>query len=173
LGYGDDLRAALVFLAFNLWALCLVGPELERWLGRARYLGVYLLSAIGGTLFDYYLAPGIPYWQLSERAAGASAAVFGLFGAWIVLSQRERLSRRAVMALIAVYLVFSFAVPHIGGWLAAASPVQLPDLVGGVATGGLLAAVYASARTMRGSRRAFQLGATGAVLVALMVAAIF
>src|ERR1700689_2580201 len=44
-------------IVFNMWALIFVGPALERMLGRARFLTVYLVSALGGSVLFYYLAP--------------------------------------------------------------------------------------------------------------------
>ena len=75
-------------IIFNMWALILVGPALERMLGRVRFLAVYLLSALGGSvLFYFFAAPAQP-------ALGASGAIFGLFGAWFVLARRLRLDSR-------------------------------------------------------------------------------
>src|SRR5215467_6308900 len=62
-------------IIFIMWALIIVGPPLERLLGRARYLAVYLLSALGGAVFFYLTAAP------AEVAVGASGAIFGLFGA--------------------------------------------------------------------------------------------
>ncbi len=42
-------------IAFNMWALIVVGPALERMLGRARFVAVYLVSALGGSVFFYLL----------------------------------------------------------------------------------------------------------------------
>jgi membrane associated rhomboid family serine protease len=141
-------------IAFNMYALYIVGPELERLLGHVRYLSVYLLSAIGGAVAYYYLVPP------GGVAAGASGAVFGLFGAWFVVSRRLRLDSRGIVTLIAINLAFSFLVPRIA-W---------QDHLGGLATGALVTAAYAYAP--RGSRRALQIAATIAVLVALAVAVI-
>ena len=44
-------------IAFNMWALYVVGPSLEQLLGKVRFLAVYLLSAVGGSVLFYYLAP--------------------------------------------------------------------------------------------------------------------
>ena len=80
-------------IIFNMWALILVGPALERMLGRVRFLAVYLLSAVGGSvLFYFFAAPAQP-------ALGASGAIFGLFGAWFVLSRRLRLDSRGIVFL--------------------------------------------------------------------------
>jgi membrane associated rhomboid family serine protease len=72
-------------IAFNLWALFAVGPSLEQLLGRTRFLAVYLLSALGGGVAFFLIGP--PY----VLALGASGAIFGLFGAWFVVSRRLQL----------------------------------------------------------------------------------
>ncbi len=140
-------------IAFNMWALIVVGPALERMLGSARYLVVYLLSAVGGAVLLYYIAP------LNELALGASGAVFGLFGAWFVVARRLRLDSRWIVLIIAINLVFSFVVPRIA-W---------QDHLGGLVAGGLLTVAYAYAP--RGRRFLIQGGATLAML-ALLAAAV-
>jgi membrane associated rhomboid family serine protease len=143
----------LLDIAFNMYALYIVGPELERLLGHIRYLALYLLSAVGGAVLYYYLQP-------DGLAAGASGAVFGLFGAWFVVSRRLRLDSRGIVTLIAINLAFSFLVPRIA-W---------QDHLGGLAIGALVTAAYAYAP--RGNRQALQLAATIAVAVILAVAVI-
>ncbi len=72
-----------------MWALIVVGPALERDpRPGAVHLAVYLASALGGSVFYFFLAP--PY----VPALGASGAIFGLFGAWFVLSRRLGLDAR-------------------------------------------------------------------------------
>ncbi len=141
----------LLDIAFNMWALYVVGPELERLLGPLRYIAVYLLSAIGGGVLFYYLAP-------DALAAGASGAVFGLFGAWFVAARRLRLDTRGIVTLIAINLAFSFIVRHIA-W---------QDHLGGLIVGAALTAAYAYAP--RKNRTLVQLAATIAALVILAVA---
>jgi membrane associated rhomboid family serine protease len=140
-------------IIFNMWALLVVGPALERMLGRLRFLAVYLLSALGGAVFFYYLVPP------SQPALGASGAVFGLFGAWFVVSKRLQVDTRAILILIVINLVFSFVVAGIA-W---------QDHVGGLITGGLLTAAYAYAP--RRHRALIQAGAT-VLVVAVLVAAV-
>jgi membrane associated rhomboid family serine protease len=142
----------LVDILFNMWALVFVGPSLEGLLGRVRFLAVYLLSAVGGSVMYYYLAPP------SNLAAGASGAIYGLFGAWFVVSRRLRTDTRGIVALIAINLVISF-VWHAIAWQAH---------VGGLLTGALLTAAYAYAP--RRNRAAFQIAATVLVLVIIAVA---
>src|SRR5450755_4672554 len=81
-------------IIFNMWALIVVGPSLERLLGRVRFIAVYLVSALAGSVLYFLVAaPGIP-------ALGASGAIFGLFGAWFVVARRLRLDSRQVVVLI-------------------------------------------------------------------------
>src|SRR5215467_7258145 len=140
-------------IIFNMWALLLVGPGLERLLGRLRFLAVYLLSALGGSVLFYLLV------FTAQPALAASCAIFGLFGAWFVVSKRLQVDTRAIIFLIVLNLVISFVVRGIA-W---------QDHIGGLLTGGLLTAAYAYAP--RQHRTLIQVGATVAV-VAVLVAAV-
>src|SRR5580700_1209945 len=99
-------------IIFNMWALILVGPALERLLGRLRFLALYILSALGGSVLFYLLAP------VNEFGLGASGAIFGLFGAYFVVSRRLRLDTRGIVILIALNLVISFAFSSAIAWQA-------------------------------------------------------
>jgi membrane associated rhomboid family serine protease len=139
-------------IIFNMWALIIVGPPLERLLGRVRYLAVYLLSALGGAVFFYLTAAP------AEVAVGASGAIFGLFGAWLVVSRRLKVDVRAIVFLIALNLALPIVVGGIA-WQAH---------VGGLITGGLITAAYAYAP--RSNRALVQIGATVVVVAALVIA---
>ena len=141
-----------VDILFNMWALIFVGPALEGLLGRLRFLAVYLLSAVGGAVMYYFLAPP------NAAAVGASGAIFGLFGAWFVVSRRLRLDTRPIAALIAINLVFSFVF----------SVIAWQDHIGGLLTGALLTAAYAYAPGRH--RAALQMLATIAVVAVLALA---
>lgn len=138
-------------IAFNMWALLIVGPAMERVLGTVRFIAVYLVSALGGSVCYYLLAPP------NQPALGASGAIFGLFGAWFVLSRRLGLDSRQVVLLIVLNLGISFAVPYIA-WQAH---------VGGLVAGSLLTAAYAWAP--RRNRAAVQIAATLAMLAIIVV----
>ena len=140
-------------ILFNMWALVFVGPALEGLLGRLRFLGVYLLSAVGGGVMYYFLAPE------NAPAVGASGAIFGLFGAWFVVSRRLRLDTRGILMLIAINLALSFFFHNIIAW---------QDHIGGLLTGALLTAAYAYAP--RKNRVALQVLATVAIVVLLVIA---
>jgi len=142
-------------IIFNMWALIVVGPALERMLGRLRFLIVYLVSALGGSVL-YYLA-GPP----NVEALGASGAIFGLFGAWFVVARRLGVDNRQIVTLIVLNLVISFAVPGIA-WQAH---------VGGLIAGAALTAAYAYAPRDRPQVHTLvQVGATAAIIVVLAVA---
>ena len=138
-------------ILFNMWALVVVGPSLEQALGRLRFVVVYLMSALGGSVLFYYLgATNVP-------SVGASGAIFGLFGAWFVVARRLQLDARGIVVLIGVNLVISFTIPNIA-WQAH---------VGGLITGAALTAAYAYAP--RQNRMLIQAGATVALLALLVI----
>lgn len=145
----------LLDIAFNMWALYIVGPGLEQMLGRVRYLAVYLLSAVGGSVLFYYLAPQ------NQPALGASGAIFGLFGAWFVASRRLRLDSRGIVLLIALNLGLSFFYRSTIAW---------QDHIGGLIVGAVVMAAYAYAP--RKNRIPIQAAATVAVVVLLAIAVV-
>src|SRR6266571_7969517 len=117
-------------IAFNMWALILVGPALERLLGHLRFIAVYLVSALGGSVMFYLIGPA------NVEALGASGAIFGLFGAWFVVARRLRLDSRGIVVLIAINLALGFFFHSFIAWQAH---------IGGLLTGALLTAAYAYA----------------------------
>lgn len=143
----------ILHIAFNMWALIIVGPPLEAALGRLRFLAVYLVSALGGSVLYYFIAPP------SALALGASGAIFGLFGAWFVMARRMRVDVRQIVGLIVLNLAIGFFVPNIG-WQAH---------VGGLIAGAALTAAYAYAP--RQNRTLIQLAATIGI-VALLIAGV-
>ena len=145
------LHFGVTHLLFNMWALYVVGPPLEMSLGRLRFGTLYALSALGGSVLVYLLSP------LNAATAGASGAVFGLFGATFVVGRRLNLDVRWVVALIAINLVITFVIPGIS-W---------QGHVGGLVTGALIAAAYAYAPRER--RNLVQAGVTVAVVVLFTV----
>ena len=144
----------LLHIVFNMWALIVVGPSLERLLGRVRFLAVYLVSALAGSVLFYVVAAP------TALALGASGAIFGLFGAWFVLARRLRLDARQIIVLIVINLGISFAVPGIA-WQAH---------VGGLIAGAGLTAAFAYAP--RRSRALTQAAATVAILAILVIAVV-
>jgi membrane associated rhomboid family serine protease len=101
----------------------------------------------------YFLAPP------NYPAAGASGAIYGLFGAWFVVSRRLKLDTRGIVVLIAINLALSFFFRSAIAWQAH---------IGGLLTGALLTAAYVYAP--RKHRAVIQAAATVAVVVLMVVA---
>ncbi|MGZ5363560.1 MAG: rhomboid family intramembrane serine protease [Mycobacterium sp.] len=138
-------------IVFNMWALYVIGPPLEIALGRLRFSSLYLMSALGGSVVVYLLS------ALGGQTAGASGAVFGLFGATFVVGRRLNMDTRWVIGLVAINLVITFVVPNIS-W---------QGHLGGLVTGAAIAAAYAYAP--RKNRTAIQIAATVGLLLLFML----
>lgn len=151
------LHYGIMHLVFNMWALYIVGPQLEMWLGRMRFIALYFLSAIGGSVLVYLLSP------LDSATAGASGAIFGLFGATFVLSRKLNIDVKWVVGLIALNLVITFVGPQLG-----AGAISWQGHVGGLVTGAAVSWAYAY--PPREHRNAVQ--ATTTVVVLLLFAAL-
>ena len=149
------LHFGLTHIAFNMLALYFVGPPLEIALGRLRYITLYLVSALGGSVLVYLLT-------LNALTAGASGAVFGLFGAMFVVGKRLNMDVRSVMVIIVLNLVFTFVIP-----LVTSQNISWQGHVGGLVTGALVAAAFGYAP--RQQRNLVQAGAVGALLMVFAV----
>ena len=145
------LHFGLMHIAFNMLALYFVGPPLEFALGRLRFSALYLLSALGGSVLVYLLTYNAP-------TAGASGAVFGLFGAMFVVGKRLNMDVRSVVWIIGLNLAFTFVIP-----LITSQNISWQGHIGGLITGSAVAAAYVYAP--RQQRNLVQAGATVAVLV--------
>ncbi|WP_405087908.1 rhomboid family intramembrane serine protease [Microbispora sp. NBC_01389] len=135
-------------ILFNMWALYVIGPELERRLGSARFAALYLLSALGGSVAIYLFG---------TMAVGASGAIYGMFAALFVVSRKLGYDARGVLWLIGINVVLTFVVPGIS-W---------QGHLGGLVTGALVAGGFAYAP--RGNRVLVQVGVAAIVLVALVL----
>jgi membrane associated rhomboid family serine protease len=148
----------VLHIAFNLYALWMVGPYLERLLGRAQYAVLYLLSAIGGSVGYFVLvSPGSDNW--STGALGASGAVFGLFGAWFVVNRRLGRDVTGIVALVLINGALGF-LPGIA-WQAH---------LGGLVTGLLITALFAYLPNNRPALRWSALAGVAVLLVVLVLA---
>ena len=114
------LHAGGLHILFNMIALYFVGPGIERDVGSAPFAGLYLASALLGSSAYVLLAENAP-------AVGASGAVFGLFGAWLVSAWRRRhtamgrANLQSMGAIVGINLLLPFArsgiawQAHVGG----------------------------------------------------------
>ncbi len=150
------MHDGIVHILFNMYALYVLGPPLEQHLGRLRFAGLYLLSALGGSVAVYLLS------DPRSATLGASGAIFGLFGATAVAYKRFNLDMRWLIGLIVINLVLTFSIPniswqgHLGGLITGAAvaaafiyaPRERRNLVQGTATIGLLV-LFAALIVMR------------------------
>jgi len=118
------LHYGFIHLGLNMLALYIVGPQLEKLLGAIRFLTLYFSALLAGSLGAMFVEP-------NSATAGASGAIFGLFGAALAfqLSNHINIWRSGLGGLILINLVFTFAVPGIskGG--------HLGGMIGGVIVG--------------------------------------
>lgn len=117
------LHASTFHIFFNMYALYLFGPQIERQMGSAPFAAMYLATALAGAAA--YLVAG-----QTGVAVGASGAIFGLFGAWIGATYRQRHTPagRALFQRLAILLAINLALPlfvsriaweaHVGGLVA-------------------------------------------------------
>ncbi|HEX5542004.1 MAG TPA: rhomboid family intramembrane serine protease [Micromonospora sp.] len=122
------LHYGLLHLLMNMWALWIIGRTLEGALGRARFLTLYLVSGLGGSVAVYYFAP-------TSLAAGASGAIFGLFAALFVILRRLGRDTSGVVPILVINLIFTFTVPGI----------SIAGHLGGLVVGAIAAAILAYA----------------------------
>jgi len=149
------LHYGIAHLLLNMWALYVVGQPLEQWLGRVRFIALYGLSALGGSVMVYlFSAP-------NSLTAGASGAIFGLFGAIFVVSKRLNYDVRGIALLIVLNLVITFTFRGIS-W---------QGHIGGLVTGAALALAFAYAP--RQSRTLIHVGASLAVAAAVVALVVF
>ncbi len=153
------LHQQLFHILVNMWALWVLGPTVEAWLGRLRFVALYLLAALGGTAASYAFNPP------TSGSLGASGAIFGLMGALLVMARRLRYDLRSLLVLLAVNLAFPFLFAridwkaHLGGLVVglalgagyAYAPRGRQGLAHALATGGvfLLCVAVVAARTLQ------------------------
>jgi membrane associated rhomboid family serine protease len=146
------LHYGILHIGFNMWALYVIGTPLETMLGRLRFAALYFLAGIGGSILSFSTG------QLLTPAAGASGAIFGIFGAFFVILRRRNLETGGIVGLIVINLVLSFTFANID-WR---------GHVGGLIIGGIVGAVFAYAPTGPSRDR---VQAAGAFTVAIVLAA--
>lgn len=134
------IHIGFIHLFLNNYALLIIGQEIEQIYGSARFVGLYLVTGMIGSVASYVFNP-------QATSAGASGAIFGLFGVMATFAFKYRKEipallsreiRRRVLPIIFINLVFGFSVSivdnaaHIGGLvggiaLALVVPYMRPD----------------------------------------------
>jgi len=148
------LHYGILHLLTNMYALWVLGRSLEGVLGPIRFLALYLISGLGGSVAVLLFSD--PH----SLSAGASGAIFGLFAALFVVLKRLRRDTSSVIPILVINLAISF-VPGI----------SLAAHLGGFVTGGICA--FALAYAPRVGRTRIQIAGVSALLLFVIGMAIF
>ncbi|MEZ3161844.1 rhomboid family intramembrane serine protease [Microbacterium sp. BWT-B31] len=162
-------------VGLNMLALWMIGRSLEPLVGRWRFLVLYLLSGLGGSVAVSLLAP-------FTWVVGASGAVFGLFGALLVIGRHIGANIRGIAIVIGINLALPFVLALFGAigsgsFLGALEAIRISwqAHVGGLVVGALVGLIYARTRALR--QRTMQIwllvGLTVALLALLAIPVIF
>ena len=148
---------ALIFhIVLNMYTLWIFGRLLEPMLGRARFLALYLISGLAGSIgVVVFAAP-------NAQVLGASGAIFGLMGAFVVIQRRLGGNMTQLYILLAINLAIGFIPSANISWQA-----HLGGLIGGALVGLILL------ETRPRSRRGLQIGLLIGLTVALFAIGVF
>lgn len=112
------MHASILHLVFNMYALSIIGKQVETFLGKSKFLLVYLFSGLTGSLLSCAIT--------NSYSLGASGAIFGLMGSLLYFGYHYRLYLGSVLLgqifpVIVINLVIGYITPsidnaaHIGG----------------------------------------------------------
>jgi rhomboid protease GluP len=112
------LHGGILHLLFNMYALFIIGTQVENYVGKGKFIGIYLISAISGNLMSCIFGNSV--------SVGASGAIFGLLGALLYFGYHYRLYlgsvlKNQIIPLIVLNLILGFMMTgvdnaaHIGG----------------------------------------------------------
>ncbi|WUH48970.1 rhomboid family intramembrane serine protease [Streptomyces sp. NBC_00443] len=146
----------LLHIVMNMLSLWQLGRVVEPMLGRVRYLALYLLATLGGSVLQLLLG------DVNVESVGASGAIFGLGAAYYVLARRIGADMQSVNRFMAFLLLWLLLSAGLTSW---------QGHLGGLLTGAAITLAYAYAP--RGPRQALiQTAACVGVLVLLAVVAV-
>ncbi|MCL2316673.1 MAG: rhomboid family intramembrane serine protease [Actinomycetia bacterium] len=141
-------------VGFNMVALAILGPTLERAIGRARFLGLYVTAALTG-------AAAVMWFSRPDGSTyGASGAVFGLMGGLLIVAWRTHGDVRGVLVWLGLNVAFTFLN----------SGVSWQGHLGGLAGGLLVGALLSIPGARRASVQWLGVGALAFVTVVLIAA---
>lgn len=170
------LHIGFLHIAFNGYALYILGQETEALFGTARFVVIFLLSALAGAIASYAFTYGL--------SAGASTGIFGLIGTLIAFFVRNRQlfgvlgsSRLTNLIVVAAFNIFyGLTTPFIDNW------GHVGGFIAGLTLGWLLCPFYQIVVTQDGTRRVIDrtslrsesigVGLFGVLLIVAFVAAL-
>jgi len=120
------VHGGLTHLFFNMFSLLVLGNPVEAALGKARFLTIFLVSLLTGSLTSIYLNDS------PQISVGASGAIFGLFGAFIAMRKLISEGVRDIYLIVGLNFVFGFILGGVD-WRA-----HLGGLIGGYLTTAVL-----------------------------------
>lgn len=158
----------IVHVLFNLYALYVFGPMLESFLGRVRFLALYLIGALGGSLGVLALyqlsivtngmsAQVLGGFLAPSMALGASGAIFALMGAYLPLRKAIGANFTQLLVVLGINVVIGFVAPGIA-W---------EGHLGGLVAGAAVGLVYV--RTRRPEQRTAQAIAVAGIAAGILV----
>jgi len=160
------LHASLLHIGFNMYALYVLGPELERHFGHFPFLLLYLLSGFAGVVLSFMLT--------QAPSLGASTAVFGLLAAQGVFAYRNqrvfgRRARAALMSIINIAIINLLIglTPGIDNW------GHVGGLVGGLIFAGIAGPRYEIKETDSELKLVNKTAPSYTLLAAIVVGALF
>ncbi|MGA7097478.1 MAG: rhomboid family intramembrane serine protease, partial [Acidimicrobiia bacterium] len=103
------LHGSFTHILFNMWALWVLGPQIERGVGTGPFLSLFVAAAGVGGAFAFYMG------ELGDVGVGASGAIFGLFGIWLswALHRRGTMQGRAILGQLLFLLLINAALPFL------------------------------------------------------------
>ncbi|CUR54644.1 Rhomboid family protein [metagenome] len=152
---GAFAHVEVLHIGFNMLALWVLGPSLEAYVGRTRFLALYLLSALSGSVLVYWAS--YPF----GSTLGASGAIFGLMGALLVIAIKTGSNVQGILMWIGINAAITVVGSGSISWQG-----HLGGFIGGTLIAGLL--VYSP----RPSRVTWQVAGLAALSVALLAATV-
>lgn len=143
-------QSSIMHILLNMYSLFLFGTAIEPMIGKLRFISLYMIAMLGGGVGVLVLAP-------DSAVVGASGAIFGLMGAYLILLRAVGGNPSQMYAVIAINLVFGFIQPGIA-WQAH---------VGGLVVGIIVAYIFA--QTRKKEQLTIQIAAVASLAVALLV----
>jgi membrane associated rhomboid family serine protease len=114
------LHGSIIHLLFNVYILWVIGSQLESIVGKVKFIIIYFVSLLGGSIASYLFSP------FGSYSIGASGAIFGLMGAMLVVGRKRNLDISQITTLVAINVVIGFVLSgidwraHLGGLAAGA-----------------------------------------------------
>jgi membrane associated rhomboid family serine protease len=127
------LHGSIFHLLFNVYILWVIGSQLESIVGNIKFLIIYFVSLVGGSLASYWFSP------FGSYSIGASGAIFGLMGAIVVVGRKRNLDISQITTLVVINVVIGFVLSGID-WRAH---------LGGLAAGAFIAWVLLNATSLK------------------------